>query len=431
MQRAIQRIASGELAILLLVSPLFLFARPSFAPVLSLLPLLWLARRHSRGHFIPRTPVDWPILGLLIMALVGIWATPDLPFSFRKIAGLLYGIALFYAIVDWGQRQASLLPTTLLVIFVASGTAVLSLLGTQWLTKLPVMADLLSHLPLMIRGLPGAESGFNPNRIGSTMILFVPLQLLLLPGGAAYAGLSRARRCWLKIGLGLSLLLTGAVLLLSQSRLAWAALILGLIGIAGVAVRQLRLVAVALIAAVMVVSVAFGPADVGEWLVRQGWMASSGEVSWLGRVEVWSRALWAIADFPLTGTGLDMFRRLAGPSYPLFVFPHGHDVGHAHNTYLQVALDLGLPGLVCYLALLGTVLVAGWQSHKRACDRLVSTVALGGTAGLATHAAWGMADALPLGTRADFFWWVLLALVVTVALRSLTQGQGDTKAARS
>jgi putative inorganic carbon (HCO3(-)) transporter len=423
--RAAVWITAGELPILLLVSPLFLFVKPSLAPVLVLLPLLWLARYHSQRHFIPRTPVDWPVLGLLAMVLVGTWLTPDLPFSLGKIAGVIYGIAIFYAIVNLTLHWRGILPVAMIVVGLGGAAALLSLLGTEWDAKWWIMRVIRPQLPQVITGVPGAESGFNPNQVSGVLIMYVPLQLSmlagLLSGGSAHAG----RHRWLASAVGLSLLLTGLVVLLAQTRAAWAALALGLALMAAIAFRRLRpLVAAAIVAGLLALAL-LGPVGVGEWLVQQGWMVNAGAVSWSARVELWSRGLWAIADFPLTGTGLNMFRRVVWQLYPLFHFEYGKDIGHAHETFLQVALDLGLPALVSYLALVGGTIAAGWRTYRESPRRLARLIALGGLVGLVAHLAWGFTDAVALGAKQGFLWWAVVALVVAAA----TQSAGGNKGA--
>ena len=418
-------ISASELVILLLTSPLFLFPRPSLTPALLLLPLLWLARHHSRGHFVPRTPVDWPILGLLIMTLTSIWATPDLLFSFGKIVGLIYHIAIFYAIVNWGQHQRSLLIVALVVVGLGSGAAFLSLLGTQWMVKWSVMRRILPYLPPLIRGLPGNELGFNPNQVSGALIIFVPLQLALLAGSILDVSLSKVWRFWGVLALLLSLSLNVAVVLLAQSRVAWMALALGLIGMVGIAARRLRLFVGVIVVASAVVLVVVGPVGVTEWLVQRGWMVGSGEVSWAGRVELWTRALGTIADLPLAGTGMNMFRRVVWYLYPLYHFPYGQDIGHAHNLYLQAALDLGLPGLICYLALVGGALALGWHCYANSLHRSTRRLVLGSLTGLVVHATWGMTDIVALGAKQGFLWWAVLALLVTAVVQDGRERKGS------
>ena len=94
-----------------------------------------------------------------------------------------------------------------------------------------------------------------------------------------------------------------------------------------------------------------------------------------GRVELWSRALYAIQDFPLTGCGLGTFRQVVHLLYPPFFVEPGADLAHAHNFFLQVALDLGVPGLIAYLALLGTALWAGWRLLGSPNSRQISLTA--------------------------------------------------------
>jgi O-antigen ligase len=162
---------------------------------------------------------------------------------------------------------------------------------------------------------------------------------------------------------------------------------------------------------------------VGEWLVQQGWMLNAGAVSWSARLELWSRGLWAIADFPLTGTGLNMFRRMVWQLYPLFHFEYGKDIGHAHQTFLQVALDLGLPALVSYLALATGALVAGWHTYRESPRRLTRSIALGGLVGLVAHLAWGFTDAVALGAKQGFLWWAVVALIAAAATQSMLEGR--------
>jgi O-antigen ligase len=58
-----------------------------------------------------------------------------------------------------------------------------------------------------------------------------------------------------------------------------------------------------------------------------------------------------ISRHAATATRL-LHHRVVPVLYPLFTVPLDSDIAHAHNIFLQTALDLGIPGLVAYLALL-------------------------------------------------------------------------------
>jgi putative inorganic carbon (HCO3(-)) transporter len=110
----------------------------------------------------------------------------------------------------------------------------------------------------------------------------------------------------------------------------------------------------------------------GLWLWRAGaaflqhwgeWLSSGGTLTSLaGRQEVWSRALYMTQDFPFTGIGLGTFDRVQLLLYPFFL--SAGLVHHAHNLFLQVAVDLGLPGLIAYLALWLGSFHSTWQAYR-------------------------------------------------------------------
>ena len=61
-----------------------------------------------------------------------------------------------------------------------------------------------------------------------------------------------------------------------------------------------------------------------------------------GRVELWSRALYLMQDFPFTGVGLGMPQRVIDLLYPLFTVVSGSQWLHVHNTYLQIGSEMGI-----------------------------------------------------------------------------------------
>jgi putative inorganic carbon (HCO3(-)) transporter len=129
------------------------------------------------------------------------------------------------------------------------------------------------------------------------------------------------------------------------------------------------------------------------------------------RIELWSMALAVIRDAPLTGVGMNGFRRIGPERYPTLLLPPGADAVHAHNNLLQAALDLGLPGLAAYVA---TWAIAGWllvTVYRRSSDAVYRALAGGLTAGLIAHFTFGIGDAIPLGAKVGVLFWLTLALV--------------------
>ena len=71
-----------------------------------------------------------------------------------------------------------------------------------------------------------------------------------------------------------------------------------------------------------------------------------------GRLELWTRAITLLRDFGLTGGGAGNFEQVVLTLYPPFFTGITGGFSHAHNMYLQMAVDFGLPGLIVFLALL-------------------------------------------------------------------------------
>jgi putative inorganic carbon (HCO3(-)) transporter len=112
------------------------------------------------------------------------------------------------------------------------------------------------------------------------------------------------------------------------------------------------------------------------------------------------------------------FRRVVHILYPLFLISPATDIAHAHNQLLQTGLDLGLPGLVAYLALWWISAVLLWRSWRGAPDTAHRALVVGVAGALVASWIFGLLDAISLGAKPGFMWWLLLALLVALHDRS-------------
>jgi len=407
-----------ELLWLVLLSPFFLFPSPERAWSLAALPILWIARRIARGRFVSRTPLDWAIALLMLMVLVSLFATFDLSFSLGKIAGVLLGIGLYYALVEWASTPERL--RWAVACYAAAGVAlaVVGLLGADWISKFSGLSQITSRLPALVRGLPGAEGGIHPNEVGGALTWVVPLQLSLVAWSWLTRPAASRGRGLFRVGLLLGALLSAGTLLLTQSRSALTGTALALAMLLWLAIPKVRLVLAALLVIGIAAAIYVGPQSLTDSLADQygpGFNTAKNLRTAEGRAELWGRALHGIEDFPFTGMGMNTFRRVMPVLYPLPAVPPTMDVAHAHNHLLQAALDLGLPGLVAYLAiwmLAGAMVVAVWRVAPRGWSRFV---AAGVGAGLLAHFVYGMTDTVALGAKPGIFFWGLLAILAALA----------------
>ncbi len=104
------------------------------------------------------------------------------------------------------------------------------------------------------------------------------------------------------------------------------------------------------------------------------------------RMVHWQAAWGMFLDHPLTGVGAGNFG-VAFPDYsphPVFRIARGH----AHNYYLHVLAELGLPGLIVYVGLLMSAVLTMLAVVRRRTvgfDRAVALGALAATVAVAVH----------------------------------------------
>jgi len=81
---------------------------------------------------------------------------------------------------------------------------------------------------------------------------------------------------------------------------------------------------------------------------------------------------------------------------------------------LQVAVDLGIAGLVAYVALLSAFAVTAWGAYHTLKDRWLRALIVGLACGMLAHQVFGLTDAFLLGTKPGVVMWVFLGIVAAL-----------------
>jgi putative inorganic carbon (hco3(-)) transporter len=150
-----------------------------------------------------------------------------------------------------------------------------------------------------------------------------------------------------------------------------------------------------------------------------------------GRVEIWSRAIYGLQDFPFTGMGIGTFRRVVPILYPLFLISPTTDIAHAHNHLLQTGLDLGIPGLIAYIAVWLGAGAMLWQTWRESRALWARSLVIGFTGSLLGYFVYGMTDTVALGAKPGFLFWILLGLIAALYLVVVRQAGGPPAAAEA
>jgi putative inorganic carbon (HCO3(-)) transporter len=367
-----------------------------------------------------RTGLDIPIILLLLMLPVSLWASFDIRWSAPKLAGLLAGMAIYYLTVAYvaGHRRLRLALGAFLLLGVI--VAAVGLVGTGWLRKNELLWRVTQRLPHWIDGLPGAARGFHPNEVAGILLWFLPPQIALL----FWFLRRRPFWSWQVVACCCAVLLEGCTLALTQSRGAMLGLVAGVMAMGALVNRRARNLAALAVVSGLAAWVAGGPAATTTALVEGLPQRFFGAPNWDFRLSVWRAALWGIVDFPFTGIGLGAFRRAAGLLYPLEHVHRIEDLGHAHNGFLQAALDLGVVGLVAYAAIWLQSARMLWLTNRQT-EGCPKALAVGFWGGVVSSLVYNLTDTIALGAIGGLPWWFLLGLITGLYRFSVQCGLGD------
>jgi len=413
-------VADYEPLFLLAAMPLLIFPGHLTRVALAFIAVLWLCRWAGRGSITVRTPLDVPIWGLLMMLPVTLYASADWSLTLPKLYGILLSAAVFYAIANAARSEERLWFMVSLFILAGLGMAGLSLVGTDWKShKLFALPQVYARLPRLISGLTRSpQGGFHPNEVGGMLTLFVPLLVsLIIPWRDREGDRSKRQqgRLWQRFwdphsrlfqaGLMGALVGIGFTFLLTQSRSSFIGVAIALMVLGILRSRWFCLGIPAVVLATILAVQRLGMERLGDLLFM---LEATGTMR--GRIEVWQRAIYMIQDFPFTGIGLGTFDIVRNALYPLFLAGPDVQIFHAHNLLLQVAVDLGMPGLVTYAGLIAAFALMGCQVYQSRGGR-EKALAAGLLCGMLAHQVYGLTDTVALGSKPGFLVWGMLGLM--------------------
>ena len=295
-------------------------------------------------------------LGFFLTTLYGLALSPVRGEAVRVVLGWLSNFAVFVSAFHVVRNRDDFRSCVRLIVWSSVAPA---LYGLYILVG---SAGLVSNT-LRLRSTFG-----HPNIFAFYLTLVIPLGFYLLKSRTASTG--RWRQAGLALYLGLLLMLV----VFTQTRSAWLALVILCAGY-GLLFERRYLLYLGLLA-----GVAAGLPAVHERLLD---LAGGGDAARLGqmnsfawRVALWSAALdWMAPQRYLFGYGIGAFRDNAATFFPL----GGAIRWDAHNVYVQWFFDAGLVGLAAYLWLHGRLI--GLLRPLLRTDRLAAFVLISAVLG--------------------------------------------------
>jgi len=404
-----RRLAAYELPLVLIGLPLFLLWPAWSGSALVMVGVLWLSRWLAYGRLSRPAPPNLLVFLLLALVPLSLAVTPTPAVTWVQAGYVLAGVALYFAVLHWtlDARRLQVLLGALLVVLLAlavfSPLLIESHEGIRWLPT--GMAALARRLPERI----------NPNVLAGNLAPWWPLTLAL-----AWCPPVRHPRLWRGLA-GMTGIVLGLVLAGLASRGVWLALVVaGLFLLPLVWPRLWR--GWPLVPALVWLAVA---QRLPERLAAV--TLDTGAIGGVAvRAEIWHRAVFALGDFALTGMGMGAWEQVAPLLYPYRQIGLNTPVPHAHQLFLQIGLDLGVPGLVLFMAVMGLSVGMACRSfahYRQRTDpesRSRAALALALVAGLFILLGHGLVDAVTWGTKPAVLTWLLLALTTVLYLSTET-----------
>ena len=301
-----------------------------------------------RGHDLPRSPLDLPLLGLLAAFAIATWSALNVGMSLRAMAAIVAFTAMLpVALVAVRHRPAWVGLVTSVPVLVLSIPTLVTLAArrVEWIV---VGAPGLPPLRLPAEGTPFGSVAVPP--------------FVLVPAWAL-AGLIEPP--WLRRAVRIGLVVVGIPLIvLSGSRSAWLAIAAGFaIGVLPWAWRQRHRLGMPRRLTVRGVLLGAGTLALGALALALVLPRLTAVTSLLYRGALWRDTLVAWSSDPLLGIGPGFMPYARQAAAADFSFPVRQP--HSHNLPLGVLGDAGVIGLAAGLVVVGAALMAAgpWRSR--------------------------------------------------------------------
>lgn len=359
--------------------------------------ILWFAKMMTARKWSFRsTPFDGLILFFIICSAASIIMSPDKSFSFYNYYHLMGRyVAIYYLVLNniHSLEQVKRLITCLL----ASALTVALYGFYQYIHGVDISAfqwvDGEQFPDLKVRVFSTLE---NPNLLAGFLVVIMAVSAglgicsgdmrtkLLLFGLVGLLGgclvLTYSRGAWLSV-----FAVFAAYGVLHNKKFFWlllAAPILLVCGNDGVMERLLSI---------------FNPTDTSSTL----------------RIALWESTLAMIVDHPFLGIGWGAYW-LVYPEYDFFIQNEATTIFHAHNMYLHIAAEIGIPGFLAFLGIIYGHSRLALATVRCTSDRWVAGLMLGIVCAILGLVVSGFTDYVMYNIQMSMLFWLLNALIVSI-----------------
>ncbi len=374
------------------------FMLPFLPDMLSLLFMFFLvAAFFYRETFkentpLTQSPIDMPIILFGIIIVISTITSINPAGSLRDLALHSGGLSFLFVMVNSVKSKEDFNKIVVMLVFSATLVALYGLF--QYIVGVEMEAawlDVENNPDIRTR----IYSVFhNPNILAEYLIMTIPLSVSLF---------WHSKRIHKKIiFLGTTLIMSLA-LVLTLSRGGWLGFAFSAFIFIILVERRLLLTLIP----ITLGGVYLLPQTIINRILSIGNLSDSSNAY---RITMWEITLDIIKDNWVAGVG---FGHL--PFKQTFeTYIRTHPTFHAHNTYLETAAEMGIPGLIVFLLFLFTLFKYGIKKLVKSEDKYISTVSAGVLSGLGGVMFHGAVENVLYLPKIIITFWILVSFILTL-----------------
>lgn len=370
---------------------------PISSGFLGLGAVLWLSKMAvTRNVNFRRTPFDLVIGLLVVLGAVSILASPDRGFSFYNYYNLMGRYILIYYLVVNNISSAAQIKRMIWVMLTSALLVALygfyqyffgvNISSTEWV-------DGEQFPDLKMRVFSTLE---NPNLLAGFLV-----SMMAISAGMGY----KSSTVKGKVLLFSLVAIFGACLVLTYSRGAWLSL-LAVIGVYGLLCNR----KIFWLLLLLPIAMFFSHDAVLERIMS---IMNPTDTSSTLRIALWESTIAMIQDKPLFGIGWGSYW-LVYPEYDFFINDPSTKIFHAHNMYLNIAAEIGIPGLLAFLTIMYGHVRLALSMLLRSFESWSSGLMLGIVAAVAGIIMNGFTDYVMFNIQLSMLYWLLNGLIVVI-----------------
>jgi putative inorganic carbon (HCO3(-)) transporter len=401
------------------LSGVAVLAFEAFALLLAV-TLLWRAQwnvgREQIKTFLT-TGANAPVLLLLALAVVSCAFAPNKIFAVQETVKLAAGVLLYFVVAYQFRQSKHLLMLVDTLIFLAIAVSFLTM--AQY-----TLGD------TVLGGERGTMLFGNQQPLGSLLMILLPI--------VAVVALTEAQLSRRQLAAQAASVMTVGGLLLAHTRSGWLGAFAGMVVLGvlvaysaqarkaraerkaasnGLAMQKHKFVLPLMLVIVTMGFVATLNLQNSGIFERAATVTQTAtDQSWQGRLHAWSGIVRMIEARPLTGWGVGQFplyqhdfTGVGASTNALTTFAaRGSLAEQAHNYYLQTAADLGLPGLLLFLSILGAFFYQGVRRIGKMDAGIRRTLLIGSIGAVVAFSVDAMSSPSWQFGQVSMFLWLIL-----------------------